>query len=112
MSQRLVKIAKELNVGTSTIVEFLKSNGFEIDNKPTAHVTEEMHAKLLKEFSKSIEEKVKADKLILGGRSGHDDHSPAKPTPPKVVIAPKPVIEEQPKPEVKEKPIAPIEEEK
>lgn len=112
MSQRLVKIAKELNVGTSTIVEFLKSNGFEIDNKPTAHVTEEMHAKLLKEFSKSIEEKVKADKLILGGRSGHDDHPPAKPTPPKVVIAPKPVIEEQPKPEVKEKPIAPIEEEK
>lgn len=98
MSQRLVKIAKELNVGTSTIVEFLLSNGFEIENKPTAHVTEEMHAKLLKEFSKSIEEKVKADKLILGGRTGHEDHAPAKPTPPKVVVPPKPkvVIEQKP----------------
>jgi len=31
---RLVKIAKELNVGTSTIVDFLKGKGYEIENKP------------------------------------------------------------------------------
>ena len=31
MAKRLVKIAKELNVGTSTIVDFLNRNGFEID---------------------------------------------------------------------------------
>ena len=35
MARRLVKIAKELNVGTATIVEYLTSNGFEIENKPT-----------------------------------------------------------------------------
>ena len=90
MSQRLVKIAKELNVGTSTIVDFLKNNGFEIDNKPTANVSDEMYTILLKEFSKSIEEKVKADKLIIGGRTAHDDHPTPKPAPPKVTIPPPP----------------------
>ena len=59
MAQRLVKIAKELNVGTSTIVEYLSNNGFEIENKPTAKVEDDMYALLLKEFSNSMEEKEK-----------------------------------------------------
>lgn len=68
MSNRLVKIAKELNVGTSTIVEFLLSKGFEIENKPTAKVSDEMHDELLREFSNSMAEKEKADKLVIGTR--------------------------------------------
>jgi len=40
MAQRLVKVAKELNVGTSTIVDHLVGLGFEIDNKPTAKVSD------------------------------------------------------------------------
>ena len=43
MAKRLVKIAKELNVGTSTIVEHLTNNGFEIENKPTAKISDEMY---------------------------------------------------------------------
>ena len=54
MSKRLVKIAKELNVGTSTIVEFLNENGFEIENKPTSKVSDDMYEALIKEFSNSI----------------------------------------------------------
>ena len=38
MPKRLVKVAKELNVGTSTIVEYLNNNGFEVSNKPTAKI--------------------------------------------------------------------------
>ena len=43
MAKRLIKIAKELNVGTSTIVDFLNENGFEIDNKPTSKVSDDMY---------------------------------------------------------------------
>ncbi|MCB0598599.1 MAG: translation initiation factor IF-2 [Lewinellaceae bacterium] len=68
MAKRLIKIAKELNVGTATIVEHLTNNGFEIENKPTANVTDEMYAELLKEFQKSIAIKEKADQLVIGNR--------------------------------------------
>lgn len=67
MEKRLVKIAKELSVGTSTIVEHLMSRGFEIENKPTAKITDEMYNELLKEFSKSIAIKEQADQLVIGG---------------------------------------------
>jgi translation initiation factor IF-2 len=69
MSKRLVKIAKELNVGTTTIVEHLLESGFEIENKPTAKISEDMYNELLKQFSGSIAVKEKADQLILGGRT-------------------------------------------
>lgn len=68
MEKRLVKIAKELNVGTTTIVEHLTNRGFDIENKPTAKVTDEMYAELLKEFSKSIAIKEQADQLVIGTR--------------------------------------------
>ena len=68
MAKRLVKIAKELNVGTTTIVEHLVKSGFEIENKPTAKVSDEMEQELLKEFQKSIAIKEQADKLVIGTR--------------------------------------------
>ena len=70
MAKRLVKIAKELNVGTATIVEHLNNNGFEIDNKPTAKVTDEMYEELIKEFQNSMEVKERADQLVIGSRIG------------------------------------------
>ena len=36
MAYNLFKIAKELNVATSTIVEYLTSKGIEVENKPIA----------------------------------------------------------------------------
>jgi translation initiation factor IF-2 len=68
MSKRLIKVAKELNVGTATIVEHLHGNGFEIENRPTAKVSEEMYEVLLRDFEKSIAIKEKADKLNIGSR--------------------------------------------
>ena len=100
MAKRLVKVAKELNVGTSTIVEYLMNNGFEIDNKPTAKVSDEMYAKLLLEFSHSKEEKSKADSLIIGNRAVEEEAP--KPTP-VVAPPPPPPVEKkvEPKPEPK-----------
>ncbi|RMF27476.1 MAG: hypothetical protein D6765_07510, partial [Bacteroidetes bacterium] len=57
-----------MNVGTATIVEFLQNSGFEIENKPTAKISEEMEAALYKEFSKSLDVKKKADEIVIGTR--------------------------------------------
>jgi len=78
MTKRLVKIAKELNVGTSTIVEFLNDNGFDIENKPTAKVSEPMYDALLKEFQKSIDIKEKAAQINIGVRAKKDEETVAK----------------------------------
>ena len=77
MSKRLVKVAQELNVGTSTIVEFLTDKGFEIVNRPTSKVTEEMEALLVQEYSKSIAIKEQADSMTIGVRPGLKKEAPA-----------------------------------
>ena len=84
MAERLFKIAKELNVGVGTIVDFLATKGHIIENKPTSMISEEVHDLLLKEFRSSMAEKEKADKIIIGNRPGGDhkhadDKAPAKP---------------------------------
>lgn len=66
MSKRLVKIAKELNVGTGSIVEFLAGKGFEIDGKPTAKVSDEMYNLLVQEFRGSMAVKEQANQLVIG----------------------------------------------
>ncbi len=79
MAKRLIKIAKELNVGTATIVEHLAKKGFDIENKPTAKITDAMHEELLKEFQRSIAIKEKADQLVIGNRvTNRKESAPAK----------------------------------
>ena len=103
MAKRLIKIAKELNVGTSTIVDFLIGSGFEIENKPTSKVSDEMYDALLQEFSNSMAIKEKADKLVIGTRQ--DEVKPKEPVaaPPPPIFAEKkvqePVKAEPPAPE-------------
>ena len=117
MAKRLVQVAKELNVGTATIVEFLTGNGFDIENKPTAKISEEMMGQLLKEYQKSIAIKEQADSLIIGTRPAskkEDEREEAAPaaviTPPPPPAAP-PEKEEPEQPEKEEEPIAKVEEE-
>ena len=82
MARPLVKIAKMLNVGTTTIVDHLTANGFEIENKPNAKVTDEMYDELLREFQNSIAVKEKANQLHLGARPGLKKLEPLKPLQP------------------------------
>lgn len=70
MAERLVKIAKELNVAVGTLIEFLANKGIEDANKPTSLVSDDVHSMLLKEFSSSIAEKEKADQIVIGARPG------------------------------------------
>jgi translation initiation factor IF-2 len=97
--KRLIKVAKELNVGIHTIVEHLNGHGFEIDEKPTAKVSDEMYTELLNKFQKSIAIKEKADKLIIGTRPATPKEAPVvKETPPQPTPPPPPapVVEEAP----------------
>lgn len=62
---RLSKIARELNVGISTIVEFLHKKGVKIDSNPNEKITSEQHELLLKEFSTDLNVKKESEKLNL-----------------------------------------------
>ncbi|MFC2116151.1 translation initiation factor IF-2 [Bacteroidota bacterium] len=62
---RLSKIAREFNVGISTIVEFLNKKGFEVDSNPNTKVTEEIYVILTEEFSSDISVKKESDRLSL-----------------------------------------------
>ena len=64
MAYNLFKIAKELNVATSTIVEYLTSRGIEVENKPIAKISDEVHNLLLEKFSSAMDEKEKAEALL------------------------------------------------
>ncbi len=86
----LAKVATELNLGHTTIVEFLQSKGFTLENKPNAKVLPEMYDILNKEFSKSKAIKEQADAITIGHRQNSDEKEE-----PKVEVAP-PVVETPP----------------
>jgi translation initiation factor IF-2 len=64
MAIKLIKVAKEFNVGLHTIVETLHGKGFpDLDQKPTTDITDEMLVVLKKEFQKDLDIKQQADQL-------------------------------------------------
>lgn len=65
MAVKLSKVAREFNIGISTIAEFLKGKGVEVDSNPNARLSDESYALIAKEFSSDSEEKKASDKLDL-----------------------------------------------
>ncbi len=63
---RLNLAARKLNVGLSTITEFLSKKGFEVDSKPNSKISEEQFVMLAKEFASSAMEKEEASGLTIG----------------------------------------------
>ena len=106
MGGNLFKIAKEFNVATTTIVDFLISKGFSIENKPNAKVSDEMYDALGKEFKGSADIKEKADQIQIGTSFKKAEEKPVF----KPII--KPIEKEPAKPEpVAEEPAPPVVEE-
>ncbi len=64
VGQRLSKVAKELNVGISTITEFLQKKGVEMDANPNAKVSIDIIEILRKEFSQDLNLKKASEELI------------------------------------------------
>lgn len=85
-SLRLVKVANELGVGTQHLIDHLKSQGFEVENKPTAKLTEEMYAILLREFQKDAAVKKQAESKVIGTADHKDVVLTSSITPPKKAV--------------------------
>ena len=64
MAIRLNKVTRDLNVGITTVVEFLQKKGHTIEASPNAKITEEQYAELVKEFSKDKNLKKESEKFI------------------------------------------------
>jgi translation initiation factor IF-2 len=62
---RLSKIARELNVGISTIVEYLHKKGHHIESDPNTKITPEQYNLLAQEYSSDLNEKKKSENFSL-----------------------------------------------
>lgn len=69
---RLSQVARKLNVGRTTIVEFLDAKGFKVDSSPNSKVTPEQYSMLSREFAASASEKEEASGLTIGAK--HSDN--------------------------------------
>lgn len=88
-TMRLSQVARKLNVGRDTIVEFLADKGIEVDRNPNTKITAEHYSMLAKEFAESLHDKEEAETISIGVQ--HHEN---------LVIEP---AEEKPEPKPKEK---------
>ncbi len=63
MTIRLNKVTRDLNVGITTVVEFLQKKGFSVEANPNTKITEDQYALLVKEFSKDKNLKMESENL-------------------------------------------------
>lgn len=62
---RLSKLASEFNVGISTMVEYLRKKGHEVDPNPNAKLAPEMVALVSKEYSTDLNVKKESERIDL-----------------------------------------------
>jgi len=62
-AKRLSQVARELNVGISTIVEYLHKKGFEIDSSPNSKIESEQYDMLLTAFRSDKSAKMESEKI-------------------------------------------------
>lgn len=69
---RLSQVARKLNVGSTTITDFLANKGFEVDSSPNSKITREQYYMLAKEFESSALDKEEASGLTIGKKHGEN----------------------------------------
>ncbi|MGD9327875.1 MAG: translation initiation factor IF-2, partial [Cyclobacteriaceae bacterium] len=69
---RLSQVARKLNIGKKTILDFLESKGFKVDDNPNSKITPEQFQVLSKEFATSAMDKEEALGLTIGKK--HSDN--------------------------------------
>ncbi|WP_161889167.1 translation initiation factor IF-2 [Pontibacter russatus] len=65
-TRRLKQVATTLNIGTSTIVDYLSAKGFDVENKPTTKISAEQFNMLAKEYASSMQDKQEAEEINIG----------------------------------------------
>jgi len=63
VGKRLSKVAREFNVGISTITDFLHKKGFEIDTNPNTKITDDMYSLLEQEYKSDSKVRKESEKL-------------------------------------------------
>ncbi|TXK33834.1 translation initiation factor IF-2 [Pontibacter qinzhouensis] len=108
--RRLKQVATTLNIGTTTITDYLSAKGFAVENKPTTKITAEQFNMLAKEFASSMQDKAVAEELNIGKKPqsnqvvGTEHQETKRPSEPEQEIFIKSV--HQPKPEPAPAPVA------
>jgi translation initiation factor IF-2 len=74
---RLNKIAKDLNVGIQTLIDFLQQKGGE-DLNPMSNISDEQYALLCREFSQDKSAKQESDRLRTERQSGKEKQKDEK----------------------------------
>ncbi len=69
MTIRLNKVTRELNVGITTIAEFLQKKGYTVDANPNAKISDEEYALLVNEYSKDKDVKQGAEQMLQDKRN-------------------------------------------
>ncbi|MBR8706092.1 translation initiation factor IF-2 [Bacteroides pyogenes] len=64
MTIRLNKVTRDLNVGISTVVEFLQKKGYSVEANPNTKISEEQYAILVKEFSTDKNLRLESERFI------------------------------------------------
>ncbi|MGN0049127.1 MAG: translation initiation factor IF-2 [Bacteroides sp.] len=72
MTIRLNKVTRDLNVGITTVVEFLQKRGYAVEANPNTKITDEQYEMLKREFSTDKDLKQRSERMSLerltGGR--------------------------------------------
>lgn len=69
---RLSQVARKLNVGRDTIIDFLSENGFEVDRNPNSKISTDQVELLTREYASSLLDKEEADNLTIGTKHTED----------------------------------------
>jgi translation initiation factor IF-2 len=92
---KLMAAAKEFNVGTATLVEFLTKKGLPVKNSPMEKLTEEMVEAITLEYAPDKRAKQNSEHVLLFSKTKKtDDPAPT----PIVEVVPEPVIINIPEP--------------
>lgn len=96
MPTKINKIARELNVGVSTAVDFLRKHNVQVDDNPNARIDDHAVELLFKEYSKDKDFKERLDQALsrTAGRKAQQP-APAAPAPasgPRPIAAPGPKV--------------------
>lgn len=66
--QRISQVARKLNVGRNTILDFLAEKGYAVDKSPNAKIDAEQFALLSRRFADSAHDKEEASELVIGSK--------------------------------------------
>ncbi|WP_225000182.1 translation initiation factor IF-2 [Cesiribacter sp. SM1] len=69
---RLGQVARKLNIGKDTIIDYLGRKGHEVENNPNAKISEDQYRVLEREFASSAMDKEEAHSLTIGRKSNQN----------------------------------------